>query len=198
MTRVTDERARWLARFVLPHEPALRAWLSRRPVRGLDPDDIIQEAYAKLVAMPSVEAIRDPRSYLFQIAKSVIGSHLRSRKVVTITVSDLDLLDLAAEEPSAEVQVSDREELQRLAQAIAALPEPTRTIFRLRRIEQLPQRAIAERLRMPESTVEKHVSRAFLAMSNLLGRGGTRRLHASSRRVELEQAEDEVGDGTRD
>lgn len=198
MTTVTDERARWLARFILPHEAALRAWLSRRPVGGLEPDDVIQEAYAKLVAMPSVEMIRDPRSYLFQIAKSVIATDLRGRKVVTITVSDLDLLDLAAEEPSAEVQVSDREELQRLARAIAALPEPTRTVFRLRRIEQLPQRAIAERLRMPESTVEKHISRALLAMSDLLGRGGRRRVQASSGRVALGQVEDEAGDGTRD
>jgi DNA-directed RNA polymerase specialized sigma24 family protein len=42
------------------------------------------------------------------------------------------------------------------------MQEPTRTIFRLRRIDQLPQREIAGRLGMPESTVEKHVMRALL------------------------------------
>jgi RNA polymerase sigma factor (sigma-70 family) len=198
MSKVTDDRALWLGRYVLPHEPALRAWLARRRIGGLEPDDIIQEAYAKLVAIPTVEAIRDPRSYLFQIAKSVIATQLRGRKVVTIGVSDFDILDVAAEEPSAEDQLSDREELQRLAEAIAALPEPTRTIFRLRRIEQLPQRAIAAQLRMPESTVEKHVSRAFLQMSNLLGRGGRRRVFASKGRGQGQRVEDDAGDGTRD
>lgn len=198
MAKVTDERARWLGRFILPHEPALRAWLSRRTVGGLEVEDIVQEAYAKLIAMPSVEGVRDPRSYLFQIAKSVIATHVRGRKVVTITVSDSDILDLAAEEPSAERQLSDREELQRLAEAIAALPEPTRTIFRLRRIEQLPQRAIAERLRMPESTVEKHVSRALLHVSNLLGRGGNSRLFASRDKIGAERIEDEAADRARD
>ena len=198
MARVSDERALWLGRLVLPHRAELRAWLSRRPLGDLEPDDVIQEAFAKLVAMPDVGGIRDPRTYLFQIAKSVVASHLRSQKVVAITVSDVEALDLAGDEPSPEVQVSDREELQRLADGIAALREPTQTIFRLRRIEQLPQRAIAEHLGMPESTVEKHVSRAILHMSNLLGRGGTRRVAASRGRVGVERIKDEAADGTGD
>ena len=36
MTLATQERAIWLARNALPHEPALRAWLSRRPLAGLE------------------------------------------------------------------------------------------------------------------------------------------------------------------
>lgn len=198
MTKVTDERAIWLGRYILPHEPALRAWLARRPIGGVEVDDVVQEAYAKLISLPAVETIRDPRSYLFQIAKSVIATQLRGRKVVTIGVADFDVLDIAADEPSAEIQLSDREELRRLAEAIAALPEPTRTIFRLRRIEQLPQRAIAAQLRMPESTVEKHVGRAFLHMSNLLGRGGKRKSVTSKGRGEVGRVEDYAGDGTRD
>jgi RNA polymerase sigma-70 factor (ECF subfamily) len=197
MIEVTDDRALWLGRHILPHEPALRSWLSRRHIGGLDIDDIVQEAYAKLVAAPSVSAIRNPRSYLFQIAKSVIADDLRSRKVVTITVADTDVLDLAADQPTAETLLSDREELQRLAEAIAALPEPTQTIFRLRRIEQLPQRAIAQRLRMPESTVEKHLSRAFQQMSDLFGRGGKRGQSTSRDKVQLRLVEDEAGDRAR-
>ena len=69
-----DERALWLARNVLPHEPALRAWLSRRPVDGLDIDDIVQETYARLSTTQSVEDIRNPRTYLITTARSVILS----------------------------------------------------------------------------------------------------------------------------
>lgn len=198
MTKVSDDRALWLGRFILPHEPALRAWLSRRRVGDLGVDDIIQEAYAKLITLPSVEGIRNPKTYLFQVARSVIATNLRGVKVVTITVSDPEVFDLAADEPSAEVQLSDRQELQRLIEAIAALPEPTRTIFRLRRIEQLPQREIAERLRMPESTVEKHISRALMQISNLFGRGGRHRLLASRTVAEVERIENEAGYGSAD
>ena len=38
----------------LPHEPALRAWLRRRRLGGLDIDDIIQETYTRLIAAESV------------------------------------------------------------------------------------------------------------------------------------------------
>ncbi len=198
MARVSDERAIWLGRYILPHTAELRAWLSRRPLGGLEPDDVVQEACAKLVAMGSVGGIRDPRTYFFQVAKSVVASHLRSQKVVAITVSDTDILDLACDEPSAETQTSDREELRRLAEGIAALPEPTRTIFRLRRIEQMPQREIAQRLRMPESTVEKHVSRAILKMSILLGRGGRRVFGASRDRAGIELNDDDAANRTGD
>lgn len=198
MTRVTDDRALWLGQHILPHEPALRAWLSRRRVGELDVDDVIQEAYARLITAPSVDGIRNPKTYLFQVARSVIATSLRGMKVVTIAVSDPEVLGMAAEEPSAEIQLSDRQELQRLIEAIAALPEPTRAIFRLRRIEQLPQRAIAERLGMPESTVEKHISRALARMSDLFGRGGKHRLLASRDMAEAERIENEAANSAGD
>jgi RNA polymerase sigma factor (sigma-70 family) len=184
MTMAFDERALWLGRYILPHEPALRAWLWRRSLGGLEVDDVIQESYTRLIVAQAVDHIRDHKTYLFQIAKSVIASHVRSAKVVQIvTVSDLDLLGVAAAEPSAEDQVSDREQLRDLAKAIAALPEPTRTIFRLRRVEQIPQRDISRRLAIPESTVEKHISRALLFMSDRYRRGGDRVADASKASV---------------
>lgn len=173
MTKVSDERALWLGRYVLPHEPALRAWLSTRRLAGLDVDDVIQEAFTRLIVAREVGHIRNHRTYLFQTAKSVIASHVRRARIVQIlTISDLGLFDAAADEPTAEDYVSDREQLRNLAEAIAALPEPTRTIFRLRRVEQTSQRDISKRLGMPESTVEKHISRALRFMVERIGRGG--------------------------
>lgn len=198
MARVSDERALWLGRYILPHEPALRAWLSRRRVGNLDIDDVIQESYARLITAADVSGIANPKTYLFQVARSVIATNLRGIKVVTIAVSDPEVLDLAGDEPSAEIQLSDRQELQRLIEEIAALPEPTRTIFRLRRLEQLPQRSIAQRLQMPESTVEKHISRALSHMSSLFGRGGKRRLLASRSVAGAERIENEAANGAGD
>jgi RNA polymerase sigma factor (sigma-70 family) len=198
MTRVTDERALWLGQHILPYEPALRAWLSRRRIGELDVDDIIQDSYARLIMLPNVDGICNPKAYLFQVARSVIATSLRGVKVVTIAVSDPEALGLAAEEPSAEVQLSDRQELHRLIEAIATLPDPTRTIFRLRRIEQLPQRAIAEKLGMPESTVEKHISRALGRMMDLFGRGGKDRLLASRQGAQADRVVNEATNSAAD
>jgi RNA polymerase sigma-70 factor (ECF subfamily) len=38
----------WLERHVLPHEPALRAWLGGCYLKGLEIDDMAQETYARL------------------------------------------------------------------------------------------------------------------------------------------------------
>jgi len=198
MTSVTDDRGLWLGQYILPHEPALRSWLSRRRVGDLDVDDIIQETYARLITKPTVHDIRDPKSYFFQVARSVIATSLRGVKVVTILVSDPEVMSLPAMEVGADVLLSDRQELQRLIEAIAALPEPTRTIFRLRRIEQLPQRDIAARLAMPESTVEKHISRALGRMSELFGRGGKQRLLASRNGAGADRTENDTANSAGD
>jgi RNA polymerase sigma factor (sigma-70 family) len=169
----SDERAIWLGRFVLPHEPALRAWLRRRRLGGLDIDDIIQETYTRLVAAESVSHVQDAKSYTFQIAGSVVIDHLRRMKVVSISsVPDLDYMEVVSDAPSPERQVIDRDELRRLAVTIARLPGKIRDVFTLRRVHGLSQREVAERLGLAESTVEKHMSRGFMIMLDQFRDGG--------------------------
>jgi len=181
MPSVSDERALWLGRHVLPHEPQLRAWLRRRNLGGLEVEDVIQETYTRLVAAESVAHIRDARNYAFQVAGSVVIDHLRRMKVVPIaSLPDLDYLEVASEEPSPERQAIDRDELNRLAQMIACLPGNVRDVFTLRRVHGLPQREVARRLGLSESTVEKHMARGFLIMLELLGHGGNETSRPSS------------------
>jgi len=173
MTGVPDERAIWLGRQVLPHEPALRAWLKRRNLGGLEIDDVIQETYTRLFQAESVAHIHDARNYAFQVAGSVVIDHLRRMKVVPLaSVPGLDYLEVGSEEPSPERQVIDREELTRLAEMMARLPGKIRDVFILRRVHGLSQREVAARLRLAESTVEKHMAKGFLMMSEWVGHGG--------------------------
>ena len=173
MGGVSDERAIWLGRQVLPHEPALRAWLKRRNLGGLEIDDVIQETYTRLFQAENIAHIHDARNYAFQVAGSVVIDHLRRMKVVPIaSVPGLDYLEVGSEEPSPERQVIDRDELSRLAEMIARLPGKIRDVFILRRVQGLSQRDVAHQLGLAESTVEKHMARGFLIMSELFGHGG--------------------------
>jgi RNA polymerase sigma-70 factor (ECF subfamily) len=181
MSGVSDERALWLGRHVLPHESQLRAWLRRRSLGGLEIDDVIQETYARLVAVESVAHIHDAKSYTFQIAGSVVIDHLRRMKVVPISsLPDLDYLEIISDEPSPERLAIDRDELTRLAHGIADLPGKVRDVFILRRVHGLSQREVAARLGLSESTVEKHMARGFLIMLELNGHGGKEPSHPSS------------------
>lgn len=197
--RISDERALWLARHVLPHEPALRAWLQNRRLAGLEIDDVVQETYARLISLDSVEGVRNPKTYAFQAAYSVLMTHLRRSRVVSFqTVADIDQLGATAEEPSPEHQVVDRDELQRLSEAIAALPTKVRDVFILRRVEGLSQRDVARRLGIPESTVEKNMSRGFHLLANLFSRGGNSTAGASKAASEKVRARHVQGDSSGD
>ena len=169
----TRERAAWLGRHVIPHEPALRNWLRRRAVEGLDVDDIVQEVYTRLVALPSVDHVENPKTYAFQAASSVMINHIRRLKVVSIeSVAGFEHLDVADEGASPERVVADRDELRRLERTLAALPSRVAEVFRLRRIEGLSQREVAERLGLAESTVEKHIARGAVLMADWFKTGG--------------------------
>ncbi|MDQ0251481.1 RNA polymerase sigma-70 factor (ECF subfamily) [Sphingomonas kyeonggiensis] len=188
MHAIDRERTRWFLRNVLPHEPALRSWLGRRQPLGLDVDDIIQESYAILADLDTVEDIRNPRAYLFQVARSVITRHVRRARVVSIhTVEDLGELELADDRPSPEQIAIDRDELGRLAQAIGAMPAKTQEAFMLRRVEGLSQREISARMAISENTVEKHISRGLRFLIDWFGHGG-KALAKASREREMEIA----------
>jgi RNA polymerase sigma-70 factor (ECF subfamily) len=159
---VSDERASWLAVHVLPFEPGLRAWLARRRVVDLEVDDIVQETYAVLAELETVAHIRNPRTYLYTVAQSIILRHLRHERVVSIeAMADIDRLGIYSEEPSPEEAVSHFQELRSIASIIAALPDRCREAFTLRRIHGLAQRDVALKMGVSEGTVEKHIGRAI-------------------------------------
>lgn len=177
--RASDERALWLSRHVLKHEPALRAWLGRRRIAGLEIDDIVQETYARLITVEHVEGIGNVKNYMFQTAYSVLVSHVRRAKIVAFeTVTDLEQLG-STRDFSPEDQVIDRDELNRLARAIATLPGKVRDVFVLRRVNGLSQRDVARELGLSESTVEKHMSRSIYLLMNLISNSGNEPSRAS-------------------
>ena len=187
---VSNERAVWLERNILPHEPALRSWLSGRRLDDLDVDDIVQETYTRLVAADGVEHIRNPKNYAFQIAGSVVIDHMRRKKVVSIaSVADLDQVGLVSDEPSPEAHAIGRDELGRLAVAIDGLPPRVREVFSLRRIKGLSQKDISRQLGITEGTVERHMTRALFLLSERFLIGGEQAPRPSKPRLNVNRVE---------
>ena len=163
MTEVlAPTRALWLAEHVVPCEPGLRDWLRRRMSVHQDVDDVIQETYAILASMADVAHIRQPRAYVYQVAQSVVLQQLRRAQVVPIDmVAEIDRLEVSAEDGCPERRASSHQELARVEALIAGLPDKCRQAFVLRRIEGYSQREIAQRMRISENTVEKHVCKGI-------------------------------------
>jgi len=172
---LSDERAHWLARNALPYENALRGWLSSRRLPGLEIDDVIQETYARLIQAKDLDAVRNPKAYMFQTAWSVLVTQVRRERVIAMqTLVDVDQLALEADTPGPEQQVTDWDERLRLAEALAALPGKVGQVLRLRRVHGLSQKQVASHLGLAESTVEKHMHRGFLLLLEYFTHGGNR------------------------
>ena len=168
-----EDRSQWLARNVIPHEPALRALLARwRLPPGLDADDIVQEVYGRLAEMASVADIRNPRTYMMGIARTTLLMHLRRSRVISIrSAEEVDQYAIADDEPSPEQTVSDRQQLHLLAMEIGRIDEPWRSAFLLRVIDGLGHREIGLRLGMTQNAVQKSNARTLSRLSAFFGRG---------------------------
>jgi RNA polymerase sigma-70 factor (ECF subfamily) len=193
MLRDLRERGRWLARNVLPHEALIRARLRDVRLPGLDIDDIIQETYARILAVPSLESIRFPRQYAVQTARSVIIDHMRHSRVVPITsTGNLEQLNIAVPEATTEERLEFQGEIQEVAEALAQLPVACRETLILRRIEGLSQKETARRLKVSEKAVEKYMGRGLWMLAEVFGRGGKTRVRTSNSRSSQEvRSEDE-------
>lgn len=94
------------------------------------------------------------------------------------------------------MDMTDPDLIARIREAVAGLPEPARTIFRLHAVERLDYAAIAERLDLDVGEVERRLAEALVALDRQLGAapnarqagraGATRvrgRLHRLARRL---------------
>jgi RNA polymerase sigma factor (sigma-70 family) len=175
------EKAKWLARNVLPHEELIRAKLRKRCVYDLQIEDVIQEMYARLLSLPSLETIRYPTQYAIRTALAIIIDHVRHMRVISITsCENLEELDVPLPEVGVEQRLEFQGEILAVADALSQLPPKCREVLILRRMEGLSQREVAQQLKVSEKTVEKHMANGIKYLLKIFGRGGKSRAHPSA------------------
>lgn len=155
MSSTESEFTRWFADEVLPHEAALRTWLGSRFPSLRDRDDVVQEAYARLLRTRATGPIACPRAFLFVTARNLALNHLRHQRLERPAVlPDSEPIEIADGSAGIPEALANAEELRVLVTAISTLPERCRQIVTLRKIYGLSQREVAERLGISENTVE--------------------------------------------
>ncbi len=148
--------ADWFAAHVQPHEAMLRAWLRSRFPSESDVDDIVQEAYARLLEARKATAIDSPKAFLFAIARNLALGRLRRLQAsgAANVLADYELESVLDESVDVPHTVARAQELELLTQAIQSLPTRCRQIITLRKIYGLPQKEVAAQLGISEHTVE--------------------------------------------
>lgn len=149
------ELARWFTEEVQPHEAALRAWLHSRFPTLADADDLVQEAYARLLRTRETGSIACARAFLFVTARNLALNQLRHlRHERPEGLAELDASGVLDESTAVPESVARAEDLQLLIHAIQSLPDRCRQIITLRKIYGLSQKEVAQRLDVSEHTVE--------------------------------------------
>lgn len=148
-------QARWFAEHVQPHEAMLRAWLRGQFPRAGDVDDLVQEAFVRILQARESQAIDSPKAFLFATARNLALGRLRHLKVEgDFALAEGGLSSVCDEGADVAETVARAQELELLTHAIQSLPTRCRQVITLRRIYGMSQREVAAHLGIAEHTVE--------------------------------------------
>ena len=181
----------WFVHEILIHEEALLRYLHRHWPQRDDVHDLCQELYARIYEAAARSRPTQPKAFLFSSARHLMTDRIRRSKVVSIEpMGDFEPSHVLVDEVTPERWSGGRQTLRQLSDALDQLPERCRTVVWLRRVEDLSQKEVAQRLGISEKTVEKHIAKAMRLLADALYGGtagdhvapaGTRRQGARTR-----------------
>jgi RNA polymerase sigma-70 factor (ECF subfamily) len=125
-------------------------------------EDVVQEAWLRFSAAADNGQIVNPVSYLYRIVRNLALDGARRRSFEVPKGTDPVMESVPSDAPSAERVLFYRDELREIADAIAELPERTRTAFRMYRLEGHTLQQIADHLGVSVVRTHQLVKEAIL------------------------------------
>jgi RNA polymerase sigma-70 factor (ECF subfamily) len=167
-----QERYRWLATHILPHEQGVRQWL-RRHVHTLSPgdiDNIVLEAYACIWAAKDFSRIVSGRRYFHFVVQDLLLKHARRARVVPVErMREIDALRNGVDQILPDPRIGARREVDRLFAIVAEMPAKCRRAFQLQKLDGLSLRDTAWRMRTTPRIVQKHLAKALALITAAMG-----------------------------
>ncbi len=152
------------------YRPVLVRYFERRGVPPMDAEDVAQDVFDRLARREGVAGIEKLERYLFETAANAAVDYHRRAKARgrQRQVAYNEALHAPAG-GSPETIFAAQEELAAVLIALRELPERTRHIFILVRLENMKQVEVAKGLGLSISAVEKHLRNAMAHLFDTLG-----------------------------
>ena len=164
---------RWFLEEILPLESELEHFLRRHWRNGQDIPDLRQEILAKIYRYALTDRPANPRAFLYRTARNLMIDRIRQQSVISLeSVMDFEALNVSTDEADPFETTSARQELRMLQDALDHLPDRTRDVIYLRRVQGFSQKETAEYLRISEPTVERHISRGTRQLADYFRQKG--------------------------
>ncbi|MDQ6481090.1 RNA polymerase sigma-70 factor [Dyadobacter sp. LHD-138] len=126
-------------------------------------EEVIQNVFIDLWQKGKTDQIENLSAYLYRAVKNKCIDQIRQR-LVRGRYEEIVLQTRDEEDPGTEELLAFQELKAVLNMAMNSLPEKTREIFRLSRMEYLSVREVSVALSIPERTVEYHLAQALKMM----------------------------------
>lgn len=140
----------------------LLAWFRVRVGDPAEAEDLVQESFLRIRQRGDKEIVTHLDAYLYRTAKSVLADRRRRRTVRQADAHvSLEPEHGRADEGDALRALVAKERLREVSAVLMTMPERTRTIFILCRLEGLRYAEIATRFGISVSAVQKHMLRAI-------------------------------------
>jgi RNA polymerase sigma factor (sigma-70 family) len=139
----------------------LRRFIRARVASRQDAEDVIQEAYLRVLRYSAENVVENRERLLFSAARNLAIDSGRRLKAREKNAADWAVLTVA-DWPASDEVVDARQRLTYVAEAITTLPPRCREVFLMHRIDGLSYSQIARKLCITVSAVEKHIARACL------------------------------------
>lgn len=154
------------AEFAMP----LRAFLARRVPPGIEPDDVLQEVFLRVVKhLPALRDADRIEAWLYQIARNALRDAMRARQRRDSRTDSLEI-DLPAEPDVEDVPAAEAELAPCLTGMVARLAEPYRTAITLTSHQGLTQADAAKHVGVSISGMKSRVQRAREQLKQMLTR----------------------------
>ncbi|MBL7739277.1 MAG: sigma-70 family RNA polymerase sigma factor [Chitinophagaceae bacterium] len=126
-----------------------------------DAEEITQDVFLKVYqSLSSFNGRSAFSTWLYRITINSSINFLRKKKRRGFWTSLSDLLQIASNDRQAETIMTEKTEKAVIRQAINSLPEKQRLAFVLTKYEELPQKHVADIMRLSEGAVEQLILRA--------------------------------------
>ncbi|HEU4652636.1 MAG TPA: sigma-70 family RNA polymerase sigma factor [Steroidobacteraceae bacterium] len=136
----------------------LTRFLRRRVPQQIDPEDLAQEVYLRLLRVEHLDMIEEPQAYLYRVASNV-AAEWRMRACYSKPHSDE--LDVLTSLSNPETQVEETVLMRRLDAALAEMTPMIRAVVYLKVRDSLSHDEIAQHLSITPRMVRRMLTKGY-------------------------------------
>lgn len=152
-------RSQRIAEWARAWNASLTRYLRRRLPGRIDPEDLAQEVYVRLLRVEQLEHIKEPQAYLYRVASNV-AAEWRMRAVHARPHSNAELENLVAA-ATPESLLDDEQVAAQLDSALESMTPMVRAVMYLKLREDMSHEEIANHLGVTQRMVRRMLTTGY-------------------------------------